>query len=193
VLVADVGSHVFQELACPLACAPRGGGVARWVGRFDLIHSHFLLAFFEDPAATLAALVQALRPGGWLLLEHQGDQPPTIEPGSPCGEEFNRFSTRVYEACARYGVDFTIGPRLPRMMAALGLTDIDGETTTRVNQGGPLPTWFSMLVDSWRNGLVAGGLLTEADIDEGLAALARPSSLVRDAPYISVLARKPDA
>jgi trans-aconitate methyltransferase len=36
---------------------------------FDLVHGRAVLAFLPQPAETLAKLVAALKPGGWLLIE----------------------------------------------------------------------------------------------------------------------------
>jgi SAM-dependent methyltransferase len=44
---------------------------------FDLVHARLVLVHVPQRAAALAAMISALRPGGWLLVE---EADPTMQP-----------------------------------------------------------------------------------------------------------------
>ena len=44
---------------------------------FDLVHARLVLVHLQDRAAALQVMIDALRPGGWLVLE---DADPALQP-----------------------------------------------------------------------------------------------------------------
>jgi SAM-dependent methyltransferase len=161
------------------------------VNRYALIHSRLILSWCERPVHMLQRMVKALRPGGWIVLEHPEGRPATMDSSTPRGVEFNRVSRLIHAACASYGVDLSFGRRLPWLAADLGLTDIAGEVTQRIVRGGPLPSMSSWMMQRWRDGLVASGLLTQGDLDAQLAVFRDPRALILDDSFLSFLGRKP--
>jgi SAM-dependent methyltransferase len=91
-------------------------------GAFDLVHARFLLSHLRDPAAALAAMVDSLAPGGLLLLQDIDFAGHFCWPPAPVHDRY----LELYHACAiARGGDPDIGPRLPGMLAGLGLTGVD--------------------------------------------------------------------
>ena len=88
-------------------------------GAFDLVHARLLLMHLPDPAAAVARMVAALRPGGWLLLE-EFDTPPMDFLKS--GVTTPKTSLAFRGAMERAGVDLQFGRRLPEMMCRQGLS-----------------------------------------------------------------------
>ena len=95
-------------------------GAAEW-GTFDLAHARFLLDHLADPAAAIAQMVQAVRPGGRVVVidDDHGDFRPWPEPpGFPA----------IWQAYVQYferrGNDPYVGRRLVSLLHAGGLTNI---------------------------------------------------------------------
>jgi SAM-dependent methyltransferase len=94
---------------------------------FDLVQRRLVLVHIANRAAALATMIQALRPGGWLLVE---DADPQLQPLA-CLEEnadAQRLATRIRIGfrglMAELGVDLAFGRTLPRLLRESGLTDV---------------------------------------------------------------------
>ena len=83
---------------------------------FDLVHARLVLVHLEDRAAALQVMVDALRPGGWLVLE---DADPALQPlacpdeRGPAEELANRLRTRIRTLMVQRGADLGYGRTLP--------------------------------------------------------------------------------
>ena len=84
---------------------------------FDLVFCRALLCHLQRPIEALAEMRRLLKPGGTLLCEDL-DTPavPTDSVMHPLAE----FDVRVGAAL---GIDFNIGPKLPKLFQAVGVAD----------------------------------------------------------------------
>lgn len=162
-------------------------------GAFDLVHARLLLVHLPHRAEVLASLVSALRPGGWLVIE---DADTELQP-LVCLDEYGpeqRLANWVQLAfrslLAARGADLAFGRTLPRLLREAGLEDVRAEgffpVSTPVRQSLQAST-----VRQVRNGLLAAGLVSEAEIDRHLADLATGTLDLATAPLISAWGRKP--
>jgi SAM-dependent methyltransferase len=132
--------------------------------RFDLVHARLLLEHLPRREHVLRSMVSAAVPGGWVLVEDfDWSTAPMIDPPSAA-------HGRVAEACRvlmqASGYDPFFGRRLPRALAASGLTDVNTHAVAMQVKGDRrrgIPQW-ELLVAQLRPGLLAAGLVTEADI-----------------------------
>lgn len=158
---------------------------------FDLVHARLLLEHLPERDAVLTSLVQAVRPGGWLLVEDlDWATSSVIDPPSP-------VHTRVADACmalfAGHSYDPFYGRRLPRAVADRGLVEVGTRAESKqvradVERG--VPQW-ELLVDQLRPGLLAQGAVTAQDID-AFHALWHDGHTVCFAPLmVSVWGRRP--
>ena len=96
-------------------------------GPFDLIHARLVLVHVPERDAALTAMVGALRPGGWLLVE---DADPMLQPLScpdVTGPEqvlANRLRSGFRQLMAARGVDLAYGRTLPRRLRQARLTEV---------------------------------------------------------------------
>ena len=97
------------------------------VARFDLIHARLVLLHIPERLAVLERLVQALRPGGWIVIEDfDALSMPPDSALYPCelqlaaGDAMRRFMDRG-------GVDARFGRTLYGRFRALGLTQVSAE------------------------------------------------------------------
>lgn len=134
-------------------------------GRFDLVHARLVLEHLPERDAVLASLAAALRPGGWLLIE-DFDWSTAMVVDPP-----NALHERVAQACltlfSAHAYDPYYGRRLPRRLADAGLVEL-GTHAESIQVGADrsrgLPQW-ELLVDQLAPGLVAHGLVDEADLE----------------------------
>jgi len=97
---------------------------------YDLVHCRLLLSNVGDPALALGRMTEALRPGGWLLVEEPGEgRMPAVGDTDPRVAEFNRlFEAFLNGVKARTGaVELDLFRRLPKLMREAGLEEIEGE------------------------------------------------------------------
>jgi hypothetical protein len=80
--------------------------------------------------AALRAMVQALRPGGWLVVE---DADPALQP-LICPDEYgpeqelaNRLRAGFRQLLRQRGADLGHGRRLPRLLREAGLADVEAD------------------------------------------------------------------
>ena len=107
-------------------------------GPFDLIHARLVLVHVPDRDRAIASMVDALRPGGWLLLEE-------ADPGLQelaCPDEWgpdqrlaNRLKREFRTLLAQRGVDLAFGRTLPRRLRSAGLVEV--ESDAYFPMGGP--------------------------------------------------------
>lgn len=164
-------------------------------GRFDLVHARLVLTHVPAREAALRRMVQALRPGGWLLLEEAdpGLQ-PLICPDAygPAQRLANRLREGFRSLMAGRDADLGYGRTLPRLLREAGLAEVGAEGFF------PLTDPDCVILERATVRQVAGrlieaGLATREQIDEHLANLAagRLPDLAT-APLISAWGRAAD-
>ena len=89
-------------------------------GSYDLVHARLVLVHVPQRAEALAAMVSALKPGGWLLVE---EADPALQP-LVCPDESgeaerlaNTLKHGFRQLMADRGVDLAYGRTLPRVLA----------------------------------------------------------------------------
>jgi len=151
---------------------------------FDLIHTRLVLEHLSDRLGVMKRMADWLAPGGWVFFEEPDTAQAVVSP--------NRLWARHIEAyVADFGYDVNIGRLLPAEVAALGLAHIGVQIDTAVVRGGTdLARWYAMTIDAVRAGLLAGGAVTGAELDEVIARLAEPGLLEPGFTFVGVWGRK---
>ena len=162
-------------------------------GLFDLIHARLVLVHLPRRMEALAAMVGALRPGGWLLLE---DADPALQP-LVCPDESgseqqlaNKIKHGFRALLTQRGVDLAFGRTLPRLLRGAGLSDVHADAYFPI--GGPACRELERAtIDQIRGLLVAAGLATDAEIERHLTNIATGQLDLATSPMISAWGRKP--
>ncbi|MCP2261743.1 Ubiquinone/menaquinone biosynthesis C-methylase UbiE [Streptoalloteichus tenebrarius] len=163
---------------------------------YDLVHARAVLEHVPRRELALERMVAATRPGGWVVVEDFDiGGPMTVAAARYYPEEHAELAERLGRALERLfterGVDASLGRRLPEMLASAGLTDVAAEVRAPVLSGGS-QDFFRLTLERLRPGLVAGGLLEDAELDRFLDLLTLPA--FRYAPNFMVIAwgRRPE-
>lgn len=162
-------------------------------GPFDLVHARLVLTHVPGRARALAAMVRALRPGGWLLVE---DADPTLQPlicpdeHGPEQELANRLRRGFRALMAERGADLAFGRTLPRLLRAAGLQPVLADAYFPITSPA-CAVLEAATVEQIRDRLVAAGLADDAEIDRHLGNVAAGGLDLATAPLISAWGRKP--
>lgn len=160
---------------------------------FDLVHARLVLVHLEDRAAAMRVMIDALRPGGWLVIE---DGDPALQPLA-CPDErgpdealANRLRTRMRTLMAERGADLAYGRTLPRLLRESDLTDVGAEAYFPIASRA-CAVLEAATVQHVRAQLLAAELATPEEVETHLANLARGDLDLMLAPMITAWGRKP--
>jgi SAM-dependent methyltransferase len=160
---------------------------------FDLVHARLVLVHVTDRDNALRSMVQALRPGGWMLVE---DADPALQPLSALdprtSEEdlANRLRTGFRGLMEERGVDLAYGRKLPGLLRGVGLVDVAADAYFPV----AMPECAALettTIDVIRDQLVEHGIATTAEIDSHLANVAAGRLDLAQPPMVSAWGRTP--
>jgi SAM-dependent methyltransferase len=138
-------------------------------GHYDLVHCRFVLAHLPDPLRGLGRLVEAVRPGGWLLVEEfDAASFGAADVGHPRAAEFDRRTRILWTVLHAAGpIDTTFGRRLPVLIERLDFQQLAHDGVTLTGRGGDAMAQFTRMTDDLlRERFVTTGLLSDADFDE---------------------------
>ena len=161
--------------------------------QFDLVHARLVLVHIPEREKALAAMVGALRPGGWLFVE---DADPALQPLSslevrePAQELANRLRSGFRELMASRGVDLAYGRTLPRLLREAGLQDV------RADAAFPVAHPACARLETATIHLIAGqllehGIATAEEIELHLANVAAGRLDLTQPPMIAAWGRRP--
>jgi SAM-dependent methyltransferase len=160
---------------------------------FDLVHARLVLVHVAERDNALRSMVQALRPGGWMLVE---DADPALQPLScldprTSQEELaNRLRTGFRALMGERGVDLAYGRKLPGLLRGVGLVDVAADAYFPV----AMPACAALettTIEVIRDLLVQHGIATPAEIDSHLAIVAAGHLDLAQPPMISAWGRAP--
>jgi SAM-dependent methyltransferase len=163
-------------------------------GPFDLVHARLVLVHVPRRAEALTAMVEVLRPGGWLLVE---DADPALQPLTCIDESgpeqvlANKLRRDFRVLLAERGADLSYGRTLPRVLRRAGLVDVAADAHFPVG-GEDCAVLERATVEQIRTRLVSGGLATDREIDRHLEAIASGGLDFATSPMISAWGRKPE-
>jgi SAM-dependent methyltransferase len=160
---------------------------------FDLVHTRLLLINLKDPEGALAELAALVRPGGVVAVQDIDQVPWLCEPPHPAWEALISAFLMVWRA---NGLDPLIGRRLPALLRAAGLVDVQVEVHARADTPGAYHRKHLLaLIGSIRDELVERGLFTESELAALMGALERhldaPNTLVTRPLLFQAWGRRP--
>lgn len=145
---------------------------------YDVVYARFVLTHLRDPAAAVALMRAALRPGGRLVVEDIDYR------GSFCFPESKAYSraNEIYEQTAlRNGGDPYIGARLPRLMLDAGFEAVQPSIAHPVGLEGEVKLLQPLTIENIKATAVRHEVATDEEID---AVVDRLYELAHDAAVL---------
>jgi len=149
--------------------------------RYDLIHARLVLSHLPKRRDVLVRLVQALRPGGWLVIEdfcHAFER--GTEPASPADAKFRNVVLALASFMERVtGNEWDFATSLPQSLAGLGLAEVGAEGRLVFGRGGsPVAGVIEAALRQVGDQMIAAGLVDRPALDEAIGFLTTPTSMV---------------
>jgi SAM-dependent methyltransferase len=162
---------------------------------YDLVFARYLLSHLPRPQRAVEAMVQALRPGGRLVLED------VFFPGHVCypaNAAFARYLELYQDVTrAKEGGDAAIGPRLLGLALDAGLVEARVGLVVPTFRDGEGKRVAQVTMEHIREAAVGAGSATEDEVDDIVAELGRfaddDRTLMSIAPTFQVWGRRAGA
>jgi len=161
---------------------------------FDLVHARLVLVHVPERVDALTTMINALRPGGWVLLE---EADPGLQP-LVCPDEYgaeqelaNKLKMAFRSLMADRGVDLSFGRKLPRLLRSAGLVNVQADSFFPMG-GSACNELERATVEQIREHLIAADLATEDEIEQHLSNVATGRLDFATSPMVSAWARKPE-
>lgn len=162
---------------------------------FDLIHARQVLMHLPERTAVLGKLAEALRPGGWLLIEDSDASTDGPDPTAQLEMQalYKKVVREIYDFVVDKGVDPRFGGKIFGLLRRLGFESLEAEGRLRVYRGDPdedasshVPAFVEL-----RDLILERGSVTEEEFDDFLELTRDPDFSWREGLTIAAWGRKP--
>ncbi|MEQ8840997.1 MAG: methyltransferase domain-containing protein [Acidimicrobiales bacterium] len=156
---------------------------------FDIVHARAVLQHVPSREEVIPKLIEALKPGGWLVLE-DGQFLGFGEQG--LAEPYRSIHQIISAGGQEEWRDPNFGLQILDRMRAHGLVDLDivGDLWA-MRPGEPSGEWWFMALERAIPHLVAAGMVTEEDGDAAMAQVRAPGFVMLSPASIATIGRKP--
>jgi len=158
--------------------------------RFDLAHARGVLEHIGDRDRALATMVGATKPGGFVVVE---DPDWVVFDAQALPESFgalHRKMRSLYMDTSSY--DPNLGAKLPALLLAAGLVDVDGEGTVFTMHGSTASMeWYVLGLERSLPQLVKAGIVDADLAAAGLAEARDPECRLLSPLQMTAWGRKP--
>jgi SAM-dependent methyltransferase len=154
---------------------------------FDLVHARLVLVHVPEREAALRAMISALRPGGWLVLE---EADPALQPlvcpdeAGPAERLANKLKRDFRTLMAQRSVDLAFGRTLPRLLRDGGLAEVAADAYFPLS-GPACQDLERATIAQIKERLLEAGLATEDEIAQHLENVASGVLDLATSPMIS--------
>ena len=139
-------------------------------GGFDFVHARWLLHHLAEPKLAICRMIEALRPGGWLLLEEVDFFPVHTSASHVYRGFMDALTATVVSASGR---NCFWARALPALVAEMGLRQVAGEGDFAVVRGGsPFAEFLSLTAEQVRDQMIESGRITAERLGEALELLS---------------------
>jgi SAM-dependent methyltransferase len=196
VVATDTDTRFLEALNAPGVEARRHDIVVDPIeaGAYDLVHTRLLLEHLPDSDVALDHMIEALKPGGWLVLEEFDHVSflPDPESSAEAQATWQAWTDAFTVLAQSRGLDLVYGRRMATLLRRRGLEDVTCEGRTIVERGGvPGRDLLRLSVLSLRHALTATGAIDDRGVDALAALLDDPSFTWTSQIMVTATASKP--
>jgi len=137
-------------------------------GLYDLVHCRLLLMHLPEPEKALKRMADAVRPGGWLVIEeYDYGSMVSTDIADPSAVPFASTIRAMNDFLRKKGVvDQYFGRRVRGLVEQLGFVDVGQDGWTRMYRGGePSSGWVAVAFQAGTRPMIAAGLLIREHCD----------------------------
>jgi ubiquinone/menaquinone biosynthesis C-methylase UbiE len=161
-------------------------------GSFDLAMARLVLEHLPDPDVALAKMIDAVRPGGWLVVEDFELLPGVATEEHGIAERISKTMAAMRHVSAAAGAHRRLGRSLASRLRLQGLANVDTEGRVLLWRGGTTGATLSRLnFEQLREPILATGLVTLAEFEADVAALDSDSYEARSPVLWTAWGQKP--
>lgn len=173
----------------------KGSVVEKWPAEgAALVYVRFVLTHLPVPEALLFRAMEALAPGGTIIVEDIDFDGHFCDPPCPA---FSRYGELYAQAAHQRGADAFIGRRLARMLDTAGFADVDSSLVQPYGRGGEVKQISSLTFAAISDAIVASGLAAAEEVATLRAELeafaARPDTTLALPRIFQAWGRKPES
>jgi SAM-dependent methyltransferase len=193
VLATDIDTRFLDSLHVPCLTVERHDIVSDPLPKdfFDLIHARLVLIHLPERRAVLARLVAALKPGGWLVIEDYDCSSLAADPDVDVRPDPPKSIIAMKSVLTAKGCDLLYGRRLPWLLRAHGLLEVEAESRGLLCTGASLFGSMSQAnIEQLREDILATGV-TPATFDADHARMDDPAELLVAPVMWSAWGRRP--
>jgi SAM-dependent methyltransferase len=196
IVATDIDTRLLAALDCPRFEIVLHDIVADGFATadFDLVHTRAALCHLAERTRALDHIVDAVRPGGWVLIEEPDYITEAIVAGgdSVAAATFRNVNEAKERFVASHGFDRFYGRRVLSELRARGFIDVTTEGRVSVTPGGGAAAQFHQLsIQQMRDRIVAGGRVSGQEVDDYCAVLMDPSLVFVWPTMLATRGRKP--
>ena len=141
-------------------------------GVFDLALARLVLEHLPDPDIALAKMIDAVRPGGWVVVEDFELLPGVATEEHGIAERISKTMAAMRHVSAAAGAHQRLGRSLAGRLRRHGLTNVDTEGRVLLWRGRTTGAALTRLnFEQLREPILASRLVTRAEFDADMAAL----------------------
>lgn len=171
VVATDVETRWLEPLASPNLVVRHHNVVANPLDEhgYHLIHARLVLEHLAERQVVVAKLADALRPGGWLVVDDYDLR--TIPASEPPHRAWRRVGEATIEVLRAAGADPYYGGKLLCVLRTAGLAYVTAEALVQPVLAPALAPMVLPVIEQMRDALLSTGRVTASDIDDVIGAL----------------------
>jgi SAM-dependent methyltransferase len=164
------------------------------IGQYDLVHCRAVLMHLSEPEKGLKRMADAVRLGGWLLIE-EFDYGSTLstDATNPSAVPLTSTLRALYDFLLKKGiVDSYFGRRVRGLVEQLGFADVGQDGWTRINRGGEPVARFGMAtLQGAARHMIAAGLIAQEQYESVRRMYLDPSFYFPTVTMFAAWGRRP--
>jgi SAM-dependent methyltransferase len=144
---------------------------------FDIVHTRGVLVFVLQRRSAVTRMIEALKPGAWLLIEELVAPPAIDAPESVSDSDVEvarKVRSAIVEVIRRHGGDPMFVWEIPNIMRDAGLTEIGAEGYFVPYRTDAVAQLALANIDQLGAEMIQAGLMNAAELTRFRAVLARP-------------------
>lgn len=130
--------------------------------QYDIVFSRYLLSHLDNPAGVIAKLVDALKPGGILVVEDIQFSGHICYPANRAFDTYVQWYTALVSMT---GGNAELGIQLPSLLKQAGLQDVQVQIAQPAGTGGPAKQMALLTLEKIKHALLEHHITTEAEFE----------------------------